>query len=202
MAKYKLTLTADLTASVGATGFFNPFAKDGKNRTWLTQDSNGTWQPAHSNDYDKSDSDKWGPTLAYSKKNGATDTVAFQIYFSGLPTGFDLSTLSVNVYVVFGRMGRTNAANTVASPLLMSGTTNAQCVTVANNASNGGLTLGDGVSLCTADLSPGINQTIVTGTPTLKFEFSIAVTVSGTVSGTQINYQYGYDPELDLDVGG
>jgi hypothetical protein len=200
MAAYKLTLTADLRATVGPTGFFNPFAKDGQNRNWMFL--NGpTWQPARDNNYDKSDSDKWGPTLHYKKSSPTTaDTVAFQIYFANLPTGVQLSDLTVNVYLVFGRMGRTNATNTVASPFVDG--ENARCVTVANNGSGGGLTAGDGLSLCTTNMTPAVNTTIVTGSPTLKFEFSIAVTVSWTDnSGTTITYQYGYDPELDLDVG-
>jgi hypothetical protein len=200
MAAYKLTLTADLRETVGPTGFFNAFAKDGQNRNWMVLNDQ-TWQPAHSNNYDKSDSDKWGPSLRYSKSGSkTTDTVAFQIYFAHLPNNVQLSDLTVNVYLVFGRMGRTNATNTVASPFVDNG--NARCVTVANNGNGGGLTAGDGVSLCTTNMTPAVNTSIVTGSPTLKFEFSIAVTVSWTDnSGTTITYQYGYDPELDLDVG-
>ena len=184
---YALNMTADL--SNDTTGYFSPYSSNSNmtSRAWVVSSNNGqTWSACNSGN---NNSDIWSPTLQYSRSGrGPTDSVQFAVF---VPLG--VSAQSPQILVTFGIKGDANIPNAVASPF--------------QNGNNVKAILGIGSTPSTyqnatqkayyiGPFSISVNQQ---GVPAgiMKFQFAMAATF--TVNGNV--YTYGYDPEMDVDIG-
>jgi hypothetical protein len=188
---YALNMTVDLSSD--SSGFFNAYVNNNISRCWLCSTDNGaTWSPCNNG---SNNADSWGPTLAYSLGNpAARDQVQFAVFYINLPANAAIS--SPAIYVTFGRLGRTNSANAVAGPFM--------------NGNNTRTLLGDEANAIHSNPAPAyfigpytlaLNPAAVTSNGTLNFEFSMNAKFTVTANGNAQTYEYGYDPELDVDVG-
>lgn len=183
---YALNMTADL--SNDSSGFFNDYVANSNSRNWWCSTDNGaTWQACNSG---SNNSDSWYPTLNYSRNGrGPRDQVQFAVFPVNLPSGVTIS--NARIYVSFGRLGHANASNAVAGPFMNGNNTRTLLGDEGTNQTNA-------PAYFVGPYTVAVNPAAVNSNGNLKFEFSMNATF--TLSNGQ-TYEYGYDPELDVDVG-
>ena len=178
---YALNLNFDPTAT---TGLFLPYnSANNTGRAWLqSTDGEQTWTFA-------GNPDNYAPMLDLS----AGDKVQFAISASPAPSAA-FSSVALTVLFANDRSAANNPAR-IASPFQL-GNGNPRCV--LNDAPTTFSPPNSNVTwYFIGPYTPAVN-TNNSGTGRLKFEFSIAAIV--TLSDGVTVKQYGYDPEMDVDV--
>jgi len=178
---YALNMMANL--SDDTAGQFQPFGTN--SRQWYQSADNGaTWTP-----FGTGSSDNTNPTLNYSNGNPNTaDKVQFAVFFTGAaPSAIQ----SASIFVTFGSAANGNSP--IASPFRQQGN-NVRAVLGDEGAqyySSGGST-----AYFIGPYQVSVNQGR-SGSGLLKFDF--AMIAKFVLSNGQI-YEYGYDPEMDVEV--
>jgi len=177
MAVYALNMNFDPTSS---TGLFLPYNSTGNTGRgwWKSTDGEQTWQFV-------GNPDSYAPELDWT--SGSPDSVQFAVGpLAGVTPNPAISSVAINVIFSTDRKSSNNPSK-IASPFQLNG--NPRCI----------LSDGSAVSQNYYFIGPytlGLN-TATSGNGKLKFEFSLAARVSFADGTTK---DFGYDPEMDVDV--
>ena len=183
-SQWILTMTADVSAQA-TTGFFNAYSNSAPvSRLW--QESTGGTTT------NKGNADSYVPKLSYSRGT-STDRDSFQLVVNVAGLTNTQTVSAVILYVTFGRQQRSNAGNSVASPFTNA---NGSPIVILNQI----FTPTSPTTQFSMDSITTQLSSAVTSNPTLRFEYSVVASVTVADGSSSSVYEFGYDPEMDVDV--